>query len=127
MNMNNKSPPLSIGVLTSGGDAQGMNAAVRAVVRTALHQGAVVYAIYEGYQGMVDGGERIRPQSWDDVGSILHRGGTILGTARCAAFRERAGRQPAAHDLHQPRVAHLRLIGALVSLTGAAACRGQGR
>jgi hypothetical protein len=64
-----------IGVLTSGGDAQGMNAAVRAVVRAALHFGAGVHAIYEGYQGMVDGGDRIRSLSWDDVGSILHRGG----------------------------------------------------
>ena len=52
-----------IGVLTSGGDAQGMNAAVRAVVRTALHRGRDVYAIYEGYQGMVDGGDRIRQLS----------------------------------------------------------------
>ncbi|MGB2681296.1 MAG: 6-phosphofructokinase, partial [Candidatus Competibacter sp.] len=53
-----------IGVLTSGGDAQGMNAAVRAVVRTALHFGAGVYAVYEGYQGMVEGGDRIRALSW---------------------------------------------------------------
>jgi len=70
--------PKSIGVLTSGGDAQGMNAAVRAVVRTAIHQGATVHAIYEGYQGMVDGGDRIRQLSWDDVGSILQRGGTVI-------------------------------------------------
>ncbi|HRF12595.1 MAG: 6-phosphofructokinase [Candidatus Accumulibacter phosphatis] len=119
MNMNNKSPPLSIGVLTSGGDAQGMNAAVRAVVRTALHQGAVVYAIYEGYQGMVDGGERIRPQFWDDVGSILHRGGTIIGTARCAAFRERAGRLRAAHNLLQHGIDRLVIIGGDGSLSGA--------
>lgn len=82
--------PLQIGVLTSGGDAQGMNAAVRAVVRAALHAGATVHAIYEGYQGMVDGGDRIRPLSWDDVGSILHRGGTMIGTARCLAFRKKA-------------------------------------
>ena len=74
--------PKSIGVLTSGGDAQGMNAAVRAVVRAALQQGAGVYAIYEGYQGMVDGGDRIRLLSWDDVGSILHRGGTVIGRDR---------------------------------------------
>ena len=88
--------PKSIGVLTSGGDAQGMNAAVRAVVRSALHFGAGVYAIYEGYQGMVEGGDRIRSLSWDDVGSILHRGGTVIGTARCPAFREREGRLTAA-------------------------------
>ncbi|SBT10079.1 6-phosphofructokinase type C [Candidatus Accumulibacter aalborgensis] len=117
--MNNKSPPKSIGVLTSGGDAQGMNAAVRAVVRTALHQGAAVYAIYEGYQGMVDGGDRIREQSWDDVGSILHRGGTIIGTARCAAFRERAGRLRAAHNLLLNGIDRLVIIGGDGSLTGA--------
>src|SRR5262245_59320856 len=84
--------PTAIGVLTSGGDAQGMNAALRAVVRTALARGVPVYAICEGYQGMVEGGAQIRPLSWDDVGGIQHRGGTIIGTARCAEFRERAGR-----------------------------------
>ena len=117
--MSNKSPPKTIGVLTSGGDAQGMNAAVRAVVRTALHQGAAVYAIYEGYQGMVDGNDRIRAQSWDDVGSILHRGGTIIGTARCAAFRERAGRLLAAHNLLRHGIDRLVIIGGDGSLTGA--------
>ena len=56
-----------IGVFTSGGDAQGMNAAVRAVVRTALDRGVEVYVIYEGYQGMVDGQDRIRPITWNEV------------------------------------------------------------
>ena len=56
---------LRIGILTSGGDAQGMNAAVRAVVRSALSVGAEVYAIYEGYQGMIDGGDGIRKFGWD--------------------------------------------------------------
>ncbi len=111
--------PVSIGVLTSGGDAQGMNAAVRAVVRTALHEGAAVYAIYEGYQGMVDGGDRVRPLSWDDVGSILHRGGTVIGTARCPAFREREGRRRAARNLLQCGIDRLVIIGGDGSLTGA--------
>ena len=111
--------PTSIGVLTSGGDAQGMNAAVRAVVRSALHQGAVVYAIYEGYQGMVDGGERIRALSWEDVGSILHKGGTVIGTARCPAFREREGRLTAARNLLQHGIDRLVVIGGDGSLTGA--------
>ena len=71
-----------IAVLTSGGDAQGMNAAVRAVVRTALDKGAEVYAIYEGYQGLVEGGPRIHKMDWDSVGGILQQGGTIIGTAR---------------------------------------------
>ena len=65
--------PRSIAVLTSGGDAAGMNAAVRAVVRTALFRGVEVYAIYEGYQGMVDGGDNIRKMTWDAVGGILHQ------------------------------------------------------
>ena len=69
-----------IAVLTSGGDAQGMNAAVRAVVRTALDKGAEVYAIYEGYQGLVEGGPRIHKMDWDSVGGILQQGGTIIGT-----------------------------------------------
>ncbi|MGB2971516.1 MAG: 6-phosphofructokinase, partial [Candidatus Competibacter sp.] len=108
-----------IGVLTSGGDAQGMNAAVRAVVRTALHFGAGVYAVYEGYQGMVEGGDRIRPLAWDDVGSILHRGGTVIGTARSAEFRERAGRLRAARHLLQHGIDRLVVIGGDGSLTGA--------
>ncbi len=111
--------PISIGVLTSGGDAQGMNAAVRAVVRSALHQGTAVHAVFEGYQGMVDGGDRIRPLSWDDVGSILHRGGTVIGTARCPAFREREGRLTAARNLLLHDIDRLVVIGGDGSLTGA--------
>jgi 6-phosphofructokinase 1 len=108
-----------IGVLTSGGDASGMNAAVRAVVRAGLARGAEVYAIYEGYQGMVDGGERIRPLAWNDVGGILHRGGTIIGTARCAEFREREGRKRAARNLLLREIDALVVIGGDGSLTGA--------
>lgn len=108
-----------IGVLTSGGDAQGMNAAVRAVVRAGLYFGAGVYAIYEGYQGMVEGGDRIRRLAWDDVGSILHRGGTVIGTARSADFRERAGRLKAAHNLLHNGIDRLVIIGGDGSLTGA--------
>ncbi|MEJ2749364.1 MAG: 6-phosphofructokinase, partial [Anaerolineae bacterium] len=70
-----------IGVLTSGGDAPGMNAAVRSVVRVALEHGLETYAIFEGYQGMVDGGNRIRPFGWNDVGGILNQGGTVIGSA----------------------------------------------
>ncbi len=108
-----------IGILTSGGDAQGMNAAVRAVVRTALRRGAEVYAIYEGYQGMVEGGNRIRALAWDDVGSILHRGGTVIGTARSAEFREHTGRLRAARHLLQHGIDRLVVIGGDGSLTGA--------
>lgn len=109
----------AIGVLTSGGDAPGMNAALRAVVRTALNRGVAVYAIYEGYQGMVDGGDRIRKMTWNDVGGIMHRGGTVIGTARCAAFRTREGRLRAAKNLLECGIDRLVVIGGDGSLTGA--------
>ena len=109
----------AIGVLTSGGDAPGMNAALRAVVRTALTRGVAVYAIAEGYQGMVDGGDRIRILTWDDVGGIMQLGGTVIGTARCAAFRTRAGRLRAAKNLLERGIDRLVVIGGDGSLTGA--------
>ena len=108
-----------IAILTSGGDAQGMNAAVRSVVRTALDQGAEVYAIYEGYQGLVEGGERIRKMDWDSVGGILQRGGTIIGTARSEEFRAREGRRKSALNLVRLGVDALIVIGGDGSLIGA--------
>lgn len=108
-----------IGVFTSGGDAPGMNAAVRAVVRMALHTGNEVYAIYEGYQGLVDGGNRIRPIGWNDVGGIMHQGGTVIGSARCQDFRERDGRLQAAFNLLTNEIEGLIIIGGDGSLTGA--------
>ena len=108
-----------MGVLTSGGDAQGMNAAVRAVVRMALDQDVEVYAIYEGYQGMVDGGDQIRPIGWNDVGGILQQGGTVIGSARCAEFRERPGRLKAVKNLLEHEIEGLVIIGGDGSLTGA--------
>ena len=108
-----------IAVLTSGGDAPGMNAAVRAVVRSGLNSGAEVYAIYEGYQGMVDGGNQIRPISWSDVGGILQLGGTVIGSARCEEFRTRDGRRQAAYNLVQKGIEALVVIGGDGSLTGA--------
>ena len=108
-----------IGVLTSGGDAPGMNAALRAVVRTALSRGARVCAIYEGYQGMVEGGSKIRSMEWSDVGGILQRGGTVIGTARSADFRTRAGRLRAANNLILHGIDRLVVIGGDGSLTGA--------
>ncbi|MGC3994822.1 MAG: 6-phosphofructokinase [Propionicimonas sp.] len=107
-----------IGILTSGGDAQGMNAAVRAVVRTAVSLGAQVFAIYEGYQGMVDGGTGIRELAWEDVGSILHKGGTMIGTFRSKDFRERDGRRRAARNLLEHEIDRLIVIGGDGSLSG---------
>ncbi|NWF69874.1 MAG: 6-phosphofructokinase [Chloroflexi bacterium] len=108
-----------LALLTSGGDAPGMNAAIRAIVRFGLYQGFDVYAIYEGYQGMVDGGDRIRQMNWDSVGGILHRGGTVIGTARCEAFRTREGRLQAAANLLKYEIDNLVIIGGDGSLTGA--------
>lgn len=116
--METAQPAIRLGVLTSGGDAQGMNAAVRAVVRTALTRGAEPYAIMEGYQGAVDGGAGIRALGWDDVGSILHLGGTIIGTARCASFRTSEGRQRAVENLIRAGIDRLVVIGGDGSLTG---------
>ncbi|CAN5692677.1 6-phosphofructokinase [soil metagenome] len=108
-----------LAVLTSGGDAPGMNAALRAVVRTALDLGAEVFAIYEGYQGMIEGGNRIRALNWDTVGGILHKGGTIIGTARSVEFRTRQSRLKAVHNLVQHGINALVVIGGDGSLTGA--------
>lgn len=110
---------MRVGVLTSGGDAQGMNAAVRAVVRTALSHGAEPFAVMEGFQGAVDGGARVRPMLWEDVGNILHRGGTMIGTARSADFRQREGRLRAVHTLVERGIDRLVVIGGDGSLSGA--------
>lgn len=115
----NRAHSKCIGILTSGGDAPGMNAAVRAAVRTALDRGVQVYAICEGYQGMVDGGGSIRPMTWTSVSGVLHRGGTSIGTARCKPFRERAGRLAAARNLLQLGIDALVVVGGDGSLTGA--------
>lgn len=107
-----------VGILTSGGDAPGMNPAVRAAVRTALSAGAQVYAIFEGYQGMIDGGDQIRAFGWEDVGSILGKGGTIIGTFRCQQFREYSGRLQAAANLLARGIDRLVVIGGDGSLSG---------
>ncbi|KAK0138395.1 ATP-dependent 6-phosphofructokinase, platelet type [Merluccius polli] len=119
----------SIGVLTSGGDAQGkavpvrpvrrMNGAVRAVVRMGIYVGAKVYFIHEGYQGMVDGGQNIEEASWESVSSMLQVGGTVIGSARCMEFRTHEGRLRAALNLVQHEITNLCVIGGDGSLTGA--------
>ncbi|KAK7163622.1 hypothetical protein R3I93_007620 [Phoxinus phoxinus] len=109
----------SIGVLTSGGDAQGMNAAVRAVVRMGIYVGAKVYFVHEGYQGMVDGGDNIKEASWESVSSMLQVGGTVIGSARCKDFRSHEGRLRAALNLVERGITNLCVIGGDGSLTGA--------
>ncbi len=108
-----------IAVLTSGGDAPGMNAAVRAVVRTAIWNGAEIFAVYEGYTGLIEGGNYIKRFKWDNVGGILHKGGTVIGSARCLEFKERPGRLTAAENLVQNGIDALVVCGGDGSLTGA--------
>ena len=109
---------IKVGVLTSGGDAPGMNAAVRSVVRTCIALGAQPYAILDGWAGAVAGTDRIRPLRWGDVSSILNRGGTVIGTARSAEFRERSGMKKAARNLLEKGIDHLIVIGGDGSLSG---------
>lgn len=96
-----------------------MNAAVRAVVRTAIHRNVPVYAIYEGYQGMLKGGDYIRPMTSADVGGILRLGGTVIGSARCKDFRTRDGRRRGVRHLVERGIDALIVIGGDGSLTGA--------
>lgn len=114
-----------LGILTSGGDAPGMNAALRSVVRIALDLGVEVFGIREGYRGMVEGGNMIQELTWDSVGGILQRGGTVIGTARCPEFRTREGRKKAAKNLVSREIDGLVIIGGDGSLTGAAIFRSE--
>ncbi len=107
----------NIGVLTSGGDSPGMNAAVRAVVRTALYHNKRAFGIYDGYQGMIEG--RIEELKYYDVSNIIQRGGTMLGTARCAEFKTKEGRQKAYDNLKRNGIDALVVIGGDGSFTGA--------
>ena len=108
-----------IAVMTSGGDSPGMSAAVRAVVRQTIASGCTAYAVYEGYQGLVDGGNMIREMSWEDVRGWISEGGTLIGTARCKAFMERSGRLIAANNMVEKGIDALVICGGDGSLTGA--------
>ncbi|XP_065190491.1 ATP-dependent 6-phosphofructokinase, muscle type-like [Sycon ciliatum] len=108
-----------IAVMTSGGDSQGMNAALRGLVRMAMYRHARVFLIYEGYQGLVQGGDLIKETTWYGVSHIMGKGGTVIGTARCKEFRERWGRRAAALNLVKKRITNLIVIGGDGSLTGA--------
>ncbi|RLV63380.1 hypothetical protein DV515_00018188 [Chloebia gouldiae] len=110
---------MAIAVLTSGGDAQGMNAAVRAVTRMGIYVGAKVFLIYEGYEGLVEGGDNIKQANWLSVSNIIQLGGTVIGSARCKAFTTRAGRLRAARNLVEHGITNLCVIGGDGSLTGA--------
>lgn len=106
-----------IGVLTSGGDSPGMNAAIRAVVRTGIYHGLEVYGIMRGYQGMME--DDIFRMEGRSVANIIQRGGTILKTARCKEFFEPEGRRKAYDNLKRRGIDGLVIIGGDGSFRGA--------
>lgn len=114
-----KAKKKNIAVMTSGGDAQGMNSAVRAVIRSGIYYGCDMFAVYEGYEGLVQGGSLLKQMSWEDVRGYLSLGGTMIGTARCAKFRERAGRLAGAFNMIKNGIDALIVCGGDGSLTGA--------
>jgi 6-phosphofructokinase 1 len=106
-----------IAVLTSGGDAPGMNAAIRAVVRSGLALGCDVFGVHHGYAGLIGG--NIRPLGPRDVSNIIQLGGTMLGSARSAEFRAEEGRRKALRTLNQEGIEGLVVIGGNGSQSGA--------
>ena len=106
-----------IGILTSGGDAPGMNAAIRAVTRSAIYNGLKVKGIYRGYKGLITG--EIKEFKTENVSNIIQLGGTILKTARCQEFRTPEGRQIAYETMKREGIDALVVIGGDGSLSGA--------
>ncbi|HIS34495.1 MAG TPA: 6-phosphofructokinase [Candidatus Avirikenella pullistercoris] len=106
-----------IGVLTSGGDASGMNAAIRAVTRSAICNGFKVKGIYRGYEGLIN--DEIREFTTQDVSNIIQRGGTILKTARSDEFMTKEGRKKAFEVMQKEKIWALVVIGGNGSLSGA--------
>jgi 6-phosphofructokinase 1 len=113
-----------IAVLTSGGDAPGMNAAVRAVTRGALARSWEAYAVHNGYAGLLTG--NIKPLAARDVGGIVGAGGTVLGSARCPEFIQPEGRRKALANLRQLKIDALVVIGGNGSQTGSASLTREG-
>lgn len=107
----------AIAILTSGGDAPGMNAAIRAVTRSALNRDIAVFGVREGWQGLID--DRMIPLNARDVGGIIQIGGTFLGSARSKEFREENGRSKALRNLATRGIDALVVIGGNGSQTGA--------
>lgn len=107
----------NIGVLTSGGDSPGMNAAVRAVVRTCVYHNIGCFGIYQGYQGLID--NKLEPMNARSVKDIINKGGTILKSARCLEFRTPEGRKTAYENLKKNNIDGLVVIGGDGSFTGA--------
>lgn len=114
----------TIAVLTSGGDAPGMNAAVRAVVRSAIYNGMKVYGIERGYSGLIEGA--MKEMTMRSVSDIIHRGGTILRTARCPEFVTVEGQLKGIEQLKKHGIEGLIVIGGDGSFMGAKALSGHG-
>ena len=106
-----------IGVLTSGGDAPGMNAALRAVVRTAAFHSVECVGIYQGYQGLID--DKVETLNARSVNNIINKGGTVLQSARCLEFRTKEGRKTAFETIQKHGIEALVVIGGDGSFTGA--------
>jgi len=107
----------TVGVLTSGGDSPGMNAAIRAVVRTCIVNGIKAKGIYRGYQGLID--DEVKELTSQDVSGIIQRGGTILKSARCMEFKTPEGRKKAFETLQKEQIDALVVIGGDGTFTGA--------
>mgnify|MGYP005830489595 FL=1 len=106
-----------IGVLTSGGDAPGMNAAVRSVVRSCVYNNIEIVGILFGYQGLID--NKIKPMDARSVNNIINKGGTILKTARCEEFRSENGRKKAYNNIKENKIDALVVVGGDGTFTGA--------
>ncbi|MDQ0220079.1 6-phosphofructokinase [Peribacillus cavernae] len=113
-----------LGVLTSGGDSPGMNAVIRAVVRKAIYQDLEVYGIYHGYQGLIEG--EIKKLEIGSVGDIIHRGGTMLHSARCLEFKTEEGQLKGIEQLNKHGIEGLVIIGGDGSYRGAKALTERG-
>ena len=107
----------TIGILTSGGDAPGMNAAIRAITRSAIYSGFKVKGIYRGYKGLID--DEIVEFKTQNVSNIVHHGGTILKSARCKEFKTPEGQEQAFKNMRKHEIDALVVIGGDGSLTGA--------
>lgn len=107
---------IKLAVLTSGGDASGMNAAIRAVVRSGIYRGMEVYGVHQGFEGLING--EIERLTAGSVADIIHRGGTVLQTSRSEGFKTLEGREQAASLLQERGIEHLVVIGGNGSLRG---------
>jgi 6-phosphofructokinase 1 len=106
-----------IGLITSGGDSPGMNACIRAIVKTCLNKSIIPVGFYDGYEGLIQ--NRFKLMAFSDVDNIVHRGGTVLGTARCEEFRTKEGRSKAIENLKQIGVEGFIAIGGDGTFAGA--------